>query len=58
MSSYSTVSARPATTASDKSAAAAAKHTANDGLVARRIDSRPKRIVQPNRRFLGPEWGR
>jgi hypothetical protein len=52
------VSARPALTATAKGAAAAASHTTNDGLVARRVDSKPKWIVQPNRRFVGPEWGR
>ena len=52
------VSAWPALTAKTQGAATAASHVTNDGLAARRISSRPKRIAQPNRRFIGPEWDR
>ncbi|KAM3402763.1 hypothetical protein ACQJBY_006526 [Aegilops geniculata] len=29
-----------------------------EGFTPRRVNSRPRRIAQPNRRFVGPEWAR
>ena len=29
-----------------------------EGFTPWRVNSRPKRIAQPNRRFVGPEWAR